>query len=75
MIEIQHKKCPVCGEEFAYMDVRDVPITCYRTMCRQNYKSYRNRQTVHGDKPSLKEMGVWQPSKDYEKSPAKPSDK
>jgi hypothetical protein len=70
-IEIQHKKCPVCGEDFPYYDIRNVPETCPKTICRQNYRSYKNRFTPKGDKPDLQEMGIWGPSKDYKKSSEK----
>lgn len=68
MIEIQKRECPVCGEEYPYYDVRNVPPTCSKIMCKTNYRAYVNRSTVQGDKPDLKEMGVWGPSKDYKKS-------
>lgn len=73
MIEQQKKTCPVCGEEFVYIDIRNIPRTCYKRMCRQNYSSYKNRFTPQGDKPNLKEMGVWGPSRDYKKSSEKQS--
>jgi hypothetical protein len=71
MIETQKKKCPVCGEEFPYTDVRNVPNTCYKKMCQQNWKSYKNRMTTQGDSPDLKEMGIWAPSRDYVRSSEK----
>jgi hypothetical protein len=71
MIEYQHKDCPVCGESFVYIDVRNIPETCPKLMCRQNYKSYKNRATTQGDKPDLKEMGIWGPSRNYKRSDEK----
>lgn len=71
MIEIQKKDCPVCGEEFPYYDVRNVPATCPKLMCKQNYKAFINRSTTAGDKPDLKEMGIWGPSRDYKRSDEK----
>lgn len=63
-----HKTCPVCGDDFIYIDIRNVPDTCSKRMCRVNYKVYQNRSTAQGDKLDLKEMGTWGPSKDYKKS-------
>jgi len=59
MITQQHKICPVCGEEFVYIDIRNVPDTCAKLLCRTNYKAWQNRSTVQGDKPDLEEMGKW----------------
>ena len=71
MIEYQHKDCPVCEEQFVYIDVRNIPATCPKLMCRTNYRVFRNRSTVQGGKPDLKEMGIWGPSRDYKKSSEK----
>ena len=30
MITQFKKKCPVCGDEIVYTDVRNVPETCYK---------------------------------------------
>ena len=68
MITQFKKDCPVCGEEIVYTDIRNVPTTCYKKMCQVNYNAYKNRSTIGGVKPSLEEMGIWQPSKDYKKS-------
>lgn len=68
MLETYKKKCPVCGEEFTYIDMRNEPATCYKVMCRTNWNSYNNRMTSGGDKPDLKEMGIWGPSRDYKRS-------
>jgi len=67
MITQFKKTCPVCGEEFIFTNVRDVPTTCYKRMCQVNYKAYKNRSTLQGVKPDLKEMGIWSPSRDYKR--------
>ena len=57
------------------INVRNVPETCYKKMCQVNYHAYKNRANIYGDKPDLKEMGVWQLSKDYKKSKKSPAKK
>lgn len=58
-MEVQHKKCPVCKEEFAYYDVHEIPATCGKRMCRQNYFVHLNKMTAEGDSPSLERLGTW----------------
>jgi len=71
MIVQQKKNCPVCKEEILYTDIRNVPTTCYKKMCQANWSAYKSKSTSMGDKPDLKEMGIWQASKDYKKSKKK----
>ena len=31
-------KCPVCGKEYIYMDIRNIPPTCGDKICETNYE-------------------------------------
>lgn len=31
-------KCPMCGDTYEYIDMRNIPKTCGRRMCEVNYR-------------------------------------
>lgn len=63
MITIQKTNCVVCGEEISYYDLKQKPETCWKTRCKTNYNAAKNRRTLDGNHPDLKELGTWNPSK------------
>lgn len=56
----KYKKCPECGEKFRYIDIRNVPDTCGKKMCKVNHayrlKHYDPRTGVM---PEAEEVRKW----------------
>ena len=52
------KKCPVCGNEYSYMDIRNVPKTCGARICVTNLR-YREKtfNPMTGEYQSFKKIG------------------
>lgn len=47
------KYCPICGEKFEYIDLRNEPKTCGSRMCRTNYEYIqKHMDPLTGKKPS-----------------------
>lgn len=54
------KKCPMCGEEIIWFDIRNEPVTCGRRECESNYE-YRRKHTdpITGEQPSAEKVRNW----------------
>lgn len=59
-MKVQKKKCPMCGEEFPYIDIRNVPSTCGTKMCVINYKYQQSNITPEGKTRTSESIKKWE---------------
>lgn len=59
-IENQKAICPICGEEFIYLDIKNKPKTCGKRECKVNSiyrRKHYNDKT--GEMPDPEDIRRW----------------
>ena len=55
----QKKECPMCGKEFPYIDLRNVPNTCGTRMCDTNFKYQQENVSLEGKVMNPDKIKKW----------------
>jgi hypothetical protein len=58
-IKMKTLECPMCGKEYKYWNLSDVPKTCGSKMCDTNYKYQQSHKDIYGKPMDAKDIGKW----------------
>lgn len=58
-MKIFRKECPLCGDEYIYYDVRNVPQHCGSLKCKTNWNYQQHNVDQWGNRPTPEEIQGW----------------
>jgi hypothetical protein len=62
-MKYQKAKCPICKNEYLYIDPRRKPDTCGRKVCKTNYEYIKKHKDLDGRELTPDQVNKFNPIK------------